>query len=169
MKQFDSHWTDFHDFVFLNIFRKFIEETQLSLKSNKNNRYFTWRPTYICYNISLDSSWTMFQTKLYKDQNTHFLFNNIFFENHAVYEVMWNNTVEPDRPQIIWRMRTIWRITKATNIHSEYVILIASPLQQWLHERTSMLCYTYCMSLILLSLVYQCLSSLNRFLVLTLR
>jgi len=53
----------------------------------------------------------MFQTKLYKDQNTHFLFNNIFFENHAVYEVMWNNTVEPDRPQIIWRMRTIWRIT----------------------------------------------------------
>ena len=34
-------------------------------------------------------------------------------------------------------------ITKATHIHSEYVTLIAIPLQQWLHERPSMLRYTY--------------------------
>ena len=34
-------------------------------------------------------------------------------------------------------------ITKATNTHSEYVILIGFPLQQWLHERASMLRYTY--------------------------
>jgi len=40
-------------------------------------------------------------------------------------------------------MRTAWRITKATNIHSEYIILIASPLQQWLYERVSMLRYMY--------------------------
>jgi hypothetical protein len=30
-----------------------------------------------------------------------------------------------------------------THTHSEHVILIAFPLQQWLHERTSLLCYTY--------------------------
>jgi len=30
-----------------------------------------------------------------------------------------------------------------TNTHSEYVILIAFTLQQWLHERPSMLLYTY--------------------------
>jgi len=30
-----------------------------------------------------------------------------------------------------------------TNIHSEYVILIAFPLQQWLHKRASLLRYTY--------------------------
>jgi len=30
---------------------------------------------------------------------------------------------------------------KATSTHSEYVILIAFPLQQWLHEHTSMLRY----------------------------
>jgi hypothetical protein len=35
------------------------------------------------------------------------------------------------------------RRTKTTDTHSEYVILIALPLQQWLHERTSMLCYMY--------------------------
>jgi len=34
-------------------------------------------------------------------------------------------------------------ITKATNTHSEYVILIAFPRQQWLSERASMLRYTY--------------------------
>ena len=34
-------------------------------------------------------------------------------------------------------------IPKATNTHPEYVILIAFPLQQWLHERASLLRYTY--------------------------
>jgi hypothetical protein len=34
------------------------------------------------------------------------MFNDIIFENHAVYEIMWKNTVQPDRPQIkIWLMR----------------------------------------------------------------
>jgi len=37
---------------------------------------------------------------------------------------------------------TCW-ITKATDTHSEYIILIALPLQQWLRERASMLLYTY--------------------------
>ena len=40
-------------------------------------------------------------------------------------------------------MRIACRIHKATDTHSEYVILIAFPLQQWLHERVSMLRYTY--------------------------
>jgi len=31
----------------------------------------------------------------------------------------------------------------ATNTHSEYVILIAFPLQQWLHKRAPILLYTY--------------------------
>ena len=34
-------------------------------------------------------------------------------------------------------------ITKTTNTHSEYVMLIAFPLQQWLHERASILRYKY--------------------------
>jgi hypothetical protein len=34
-------------------------------------------------------------------------------------------------------------ITKATDIHSEYVIVIAFPRQQWLRERISFLSYTY--------------------------
>jgi hypothetical protein len=40
---------------------------------------------------------------------------------------------------IIRRMRTAYCITKATDTHSECVMLIALPLQQWLLERASML------------------------------
>jgi hypothetical protein len=44
---------------------------------------------------------------------------------------------------IIRRMRTSCWITKATDAHSEYVILIAFSRQQWLRERASMLLYMY--------------------------
>jgi len=50
---------------------------------------------------------------------------------------MWRNIVVPDRPQKTIRL-VCW-ITKAADTHSEYVILIAFPLQQWLRQRTSML------------------------------
>jgi hypothetical protein len=41
MKRFGSHWTDFHEIEYLGIFRKSAEKIQVSLKSDKNNRYFT--------------------------------------------------------------------------------------------------------------------------------
>jgi len=51
--------------------------------------------------------------------------------------------VEPGRLQMtIWRMRIASWIPKATNEHSEYVILIAFPLQRWLHESSTMLGYS---------------------------
>ena len=34
-------------------------------------------------------------------------------------------------------------LPKATNTHSEHVIIISFPLQQWLHERASLLRYMY--------------------------
>jgi hypothetical protein len=54
---------------------------------------------------------------------------------------MWKNIVEPGRPQITtWRISIACWIPKATNTHSEYVILIFA-LQQWLHESASVLSY----------------------------
>jgi hypothetical protein len=35
-----------------------------------------------------------------ENQNTHFMLSNFFSENPAVYEIMWKNIVEPDRPQM---------------------------------------------------------------------
>ena len=72
-------------------------------------------------------------------------------ENRAVYEITWKNIVDRGRPQItIWHMRIACWIPKATNTLSEYVTRIASPLQQWLHERVLMLRYTYIACLVLL-------------------
>jgi len=54
------------------------------------------------------------------------------------------NIAVPGRPhRTIWHMRIGCWITKATDTYSEYVILTVFPLQQWLHERASMLRYTY--------------------------
>jgi hypothetical protein len=78
------------------------------------------------------------------------MFNKGFFsENRAVYELMWKNMVVPERPQLtVWRMRIACWIPEATNFHSEYVILISFPLQQWLHESSSILHYIYIACLI---------------------
>ena len=67
------------------------------------------------------------------------LSNFFFLEDRTVYEIMWKNTVERGRPQTtIWRMRVACWILKAADRYSEYVIFIAFPLQQWLHERACM-------------------------------
>ena len=61
--------------------------------------------------------------------------------------VPFKNTVQPDRPKMTRRrMRIVCWIPKATNTHSQYVILIAFPQLQWLHGRASMLRYTYILS-----------------------
>jgi len=41
MEQHGSHWTDFHEIIDLRILRKSVEKIQVSLKSDKNKRYFT--------------------------------------------------------------------------------------------------------------------------------
>ena len=64
---------------------------------------------------------------------------SIHSKNLAV-NVMWKNIVEQDRSRMkIWRMRIACWIRRATNTHSGCVILTDFPLQQWLHERASML------------------------------
>ena len=72
-----------------------------------------------------------------------FILNNLFRENLAVYEIMWKNIVERGRSLMtIWCMRIACWISKATNTHSQYVILVAFPLQQWVHESPSQLSHT---------------------------
>jgi len=80
----------------------------------------------------------MFRTKVVGKIKTHILCSVIFFfANLAFCEIMWKN-VGWVKPQItVWRMRIACWITKATNTHSEYVIHIAFPLQQKLHESAS--------------------------------
>ena len=48
--------SDFDKIWYLGSFRKSVEKIQVSLKSGKNNEYFTWRRFDIYGNISLNSS-----------------------------------------------------------------------------------------------------------------
>jgi len=41
MEKLGSHWTDFHEILYLSIVRKPLEKIQVSLKSDKNDGYFT--------------------------------------------------------------------------------------------------------------------------------
>jgi hypothetical protein len=83
-----------------------------------------------------------------ENQNTH-LCSVTFFENCAIYEIMCTNIIDSGRPRMMmWHLRIACYITKATDTHSEYVILTAFALQQWLHKRASMLHYKYIACLI---------------------
>ena len=35
-----------------------------------------------------------------EDNDTHFKFSNFLPQNRAVYDLVWKNTVQPDRPQM---------------------------------------------------------------------
>jgi len=76
-----------------------------------------------------------------KNHNTHFTFNNVF----KISCLERKNSMQPERTE---SANTIWRtcfsswITRATNAHSEFVIVTAFPLQQCLQERASILRYT---------------------------
>ena len=72
--------------------------------------------------------------------NKLFLFS---FENGTVCRIIWKNTVESGRPQTaIWHMRIACWIPKATNTHSQYVILTVLPLLLWLEDVPQ--CYVVC-------------------------
>ena len=55
MEQLGSHWTDFHGIRCLSFIDN-LQRVKFSLKSDKNNRYFTRRPIYIFDHISRSSS-----------------------------------------------------------------------------------------------------------------
>jgi hypothetical protein len=66
----------------------------------------------------------MFQTRVVENINSHILCSVTFLKHHAIYEIMWKNIVQPDRPQMaIWHMCIACWVTKVKNTHSEYITL----------------------------------------------
>jgi len=89
--------------------------------------------------------WEIFQAEFIEKIKTYFLYSIIFFRKPChLWDNVGKKSVQPDRPKMtMWRMRFAWWAPKATNTPSEYVMFMAFPLQQWLHERASTLRYTY--------------------------
>jgi len=139
MNQLGSLCTDVHEIRYLRIFIKVCREIQVSLKSDKIKRDLTWRKIYILI-ISRTFRYRMKNVSItfVEKIKTHILRSVIFFppENRAVYEIMWKKYC---RQYGACKMHAGY---VRLQIHSGCFILISFPLQQWLHERASILRYT---------------------------
>jgi hypothetical protein len=106
------------------------------------------------YLAKLLLEWETFWTKVVKKMKTHFMLNNFFSENRTVYEIMSQNIVDTEGPQItIWRIRVACWISKATctyaHAHSHatgypHARTHARPPAQACTHRP--ICNTYCFS-----------------------
>jgi hypothetical protein len=85
MKQLGSHWTDFHEILYLSIFRKSIEKSQVSLKSDKKYRLLYDDQ----YTLLITTHSVFLRIRNVSDQscgdsqNTNFMFNIFSPENRA--------------------------------------------------------------------------------------
>jgi len=136
MEELGSRWTDIHEIWYLSVSTPHLPKKRICPENSSFIKI--WEEKWVLcvktnihvwsYRAQLFVEWETSQTKVVEKIKTHFMFSNLLFESRAVCEIMWKNTVWPD---------------KATNTHSDYVILIVFPLQQWLHDHTSALHYTY--------------------------
>ena len=51
-EELGSQFRDFHEIWHLSIFRRTFDTVQLSLKSDNNTQYFTWRPIYCTFMVT---------------------------------------------------------------------------------------------------------------------
>jgi len=93
----------------------------------------------------------MYRKKVVEKIKMHTLHSIIYSENCVLEK--FGRAKQATNENLTRRMRLICWVTKATDTHSEYVILIAFPQQQWLCERSSILRHTYIAFLVLFSAI----------------
>jgi hypothetical protein len=99
---------------------------------------------FLSYLVHFFLEWEMFWTRVVEKIKTYNSGSITYFSNIVLFMGHVEKYLEPDGPRMtIWCMHIACWMPKATNTHSEYVILIVVPLQEWLHERGSVLLYTY--------------------------
>jgi hypothetical protein len=94
---------DYFSKIYRESSRLIKSESSRLIKSDKNNGHFTCKPINVFDLISLSSSWNekhWRQKFLEKIENTFHVCNFFFLEDSIIYEIMWKNIVERDRPQM---------------------------------------------------------------------
>ena len=70
------------------------------------------------------------------------MFKNFFFLNRTIYETLWKNTVQPDRPQMtVWRMRIACWIPKFKFVWMHHGVL--RYIQEMIRQHNNFLLYKY--------------------------
>jgi len=118
------------------------------LKYDWNNGCFTSRPvcTFMIITRSILVGINVSDQSCNENQNTHLMFLRKSYRLPDKVE-KYGTARQTTDDNIIRRMRFVCGIRKATDKHSEYVIIPAFPRQQWLHERPSIFhLYIHCLS-----------------------
>ena len=129
VEQLGSHSTSFHEIWYLSIFPNCFEKFEILLKLMK----ITGTLHMYQYTFKTVFTWIVFRMRNISDKsrrenkNTYFLFSNFSFGKSCT---LWDNVERYSRSgkatddNIIWRMHFVCWITKTTDTHSEYVIVI---------------------------------------------
>jgi len=128
----------FEIFFFENVSKKF------KFHQNPTRIMGASRGNLLTFISNFFLEWEMFQKKSCgENQNTRCILCKFFFRKSCR---LWDNVEKiycraghATDVNIIQRMRIASEVPRATNTHSEYVMLIAFPLQQWLREHVSVL------------------------------
>jgi hypothetical protein len=128
MGQLGSSWNNFRHIQYLNIFPKSVTKIQVSLKPDNTNGHLRWRHTHLYKNILLNLLKTRnILDKICREIQKGILCSITFFFIKSC--PLWENVEKIGRARqatdnsIIWRMHFVYWLTKATDLHSEYVIL----------------------------------------------
>jgi hypothetical protein len=122
---------------FENLSRKWINLTRVTVTLHDNLCTFM---KISCSVLRMRNIW---DKSCRENQNTHFMFSNLFSENYAIYVEKCGRARQGTDDSVVWCMWFVCWMTKATCTYPECVILIAFPQQQWLCKHTSVLRYMY--------------------------
>ena len=129
-------------FFFFNLLRKFkFHEYIAGITGTLHDEQYLFLITSHSFLLRMKNV----SDKSCREDQTH-IFCSITYctDNCAIYDVMWKNTVDPNRHWRTIGCKTFaCHIPKAKDTHSEYVILKAILVQQCLHEYALVSHYMY--------------------------
>jgi hypothetical protein len=141
MEQLGSHWTDFSRNLIFEYFSKNYPENSSFIKIGQELRvlYMKTNINFWLYLAQFFLEWDMFHTKVVGEIKTQILCAIFFFKSCR----LWDNVEKYCKAgQARDDNVACWK-TKATNTRTQYITLIAFPLEHWLHERAWILRCTY--------------------------
>ena len=100
MGELGSHWKDFREIWHLKFYRISVEKIQVSLQSDRNNGYFTWR---LC-TFMMTYHWLLLEMKKYLKENCREIQN--IFHVKIVPFMGWRGKISQSRAGHGWPYNT---------------------------------------------------------------
>ena len=130
----------------MSIFKKSVEKNASFINIGQEYKLLYMKTcTFFITSRSILLKMCIFLEKIRRENKKKQLLLSFFFSKIVLFMGQCRKKfVQPARLQVTtWCMRIAWWIPKATNTHSQYVILVALPLQIYLQESASILRFTY--------------------------